>query len=93
MDNISKEHILKAINFIIENGVPSGRQSFKYDLLHEGKHYPPLYVVSLANKYANCEEIPPNTLVGGPNSEAFKLLYGPEFIWKKQNLKVLDIKR
>lgn len=79
MENISKEHLLEAIDFINENGVPSGRQSFKYDLVHEGKHYPPLYVVSLANKFATGEEFPPNTLGGGPNSEAFKLLYGHEF--------------
>jgi hypothetical protein len=55
-DNILKEHILSAIEEIERDGVHSGRQSSTYDLKYKGQLYPPKYVISLANKYANGEE-------------------------------------
>jgi biotin operon repressor len=51
--NITKEHILKAIQEIDKNGVPEERLSTKYYLQYNGKNYPPKYTISLANKYAN----------------------------------------
>lgn len=73
-NNITKEHLVKAIKEIDKEGVPKGRQSFKYDLDYNGQKYPPLLVVSYANRIANGKEFPPNTLGGEPSSEAFKLL-------------------
>lgn len=84
MEHISKEHILQAINEINQHGVPADRQSVKYDLIFDGKPYPPLYVVSIANKFATGEEFPPNTLNGGPTSDAFKLLYARGFEIKEK---------
>ena len=55
--NITKDHVLKAIKEIDEKGVPPGRGSKTYFLIHDGKKYPPKYVISLANKYANGEEL------------------------------------
>lgn len=87
MNNIKKEDLLKAIEEIDKNGIPPGRKSFKYDLLYDNKKYPPLLVVSYANKIVNGKEFPPNTLGGGPSSDAFKLLNkeGFEVILKNQD--------
>jgi 5-methylcytosine-specific restriction enzyme A len=56
--NITREHILKAMAEIDINGVPSHRHSTRWSVLHEGRAYPPKYVVSLANRYANGVELP-----------------------------------
>ncbi len=53
-ENITREHVLKAIREIDSlEKIPYHRGSVNYDLYFEGKRYPPKYVISLANKYAN----------------------------------------
>ncbi|MFH6770265.1 AAA family ATPase [Gaetbulibacter aquiaggeris] len=74
MDQIKKEHILKALNEIDENGIRKGRHSSTYDILYEGKTYPPKLVISIANRYANGTELDPNTFDGGEGTRAFQLL-------------------
>lgn len=56
-DNITKEHIEKAIAEIDKKGVRKGRLSSTYDLVHNGKSYPPKLVISIANRFANEEEL------------------------------------
>lgn len=51
--NLQSIHFQKAIKEIDENGTPASRQSYKYDLLINGKKYPPKYTISIANKYIN----------------------------------------
>jgi 5-methylcytosine-specific restriction protein B len=79
MKNITRKELIEAMELIDKNGVPPGRHSTTYDLVHNNKLYPPLLVVSYANKIANGEEFAPNTLGGGPNSDAFKLLNSQGF--------------
>ena len=52
-DNIEVEHVLKAIDQIDREEVPPSRRSVHYDLIKDGKPYPPKYIISIANKYAN----------------------------------------
>lgn len=73
-DNITKEHINKALVEIDKKGVPQGRHSTTYDLLYDGKTYPPKLVLSIANKYANGDELNPSTFKGGEETPAFKKL-------------------
>lgn len=55
---IKKEHIISALAFIDENGVPSYNQSVKYVLVSDdGKRYPPKYVVAVADHIANGTDI------------------------------------
>lgn len=70
-ENILREHILKAIEYIDENGVPKKRQSTKYDLLYKAKRYPPKYVISIANKYSNGKEFESQVFYGGKQSNDF----------------------
>ena len=58
--NIGREHVLKAIREIDSNGIPPGRGSRKFVLIFEGKKYPPKYVLSLSNKFADREELDPS---------------------------------
>ena len=89
-ENILKQHILSAIEEIERDGVRSGRQSSTYDLKYNGKFYPPKLVVSLANKYANGEELDHNSFRGGLGTKAFTLLerYNFEIVTKPERNKM-----
>jgi len=63
--NINYKDIIKAIEQIQSYGVPSKRQSTKYNLLHEGEMYPPKYVLALANVFANGQELLAEDFSGG----------------------------
>ena len=69
--NIKRDHILKAIEEINEKEVPNNRQSKKFLLEFNGKHYPPKYLISLANKYINSETLDPELFSGGIESNTF----------------------
>lgn len=69
--NIKREHIIKAIEEIRKNGIPKGRNSRKFLLEFNGEYYPPKYVISLANKYANGEILNPTKFNGGKETNDF----------------------
>ena len=60
-NNITKEHIEKAIKEIDRKGIQKGAHSSTYDIVYNEKRYPPKLVVSLANKYANGVILPRDT--------------------------------
>ena len=39
--NINKEHVIEAIQKIDREGVPERRESTRFNLIYEGKYYPP----------------------------------------------------
>lgn len=55
---LKEEHFLQAADQIDDEGVPSERKSYHYDLILRGKPYPPKYVLSLASKFATGVEHP-----------------------------------
>jgi len=69
--NIKREHIIKAIEEIENSGVPVGRTSKKFLLKYSGKTYPPKYVLSLSNKYANGKKLNPDDFSGGMETNRF----------------------
>ena len=69
--NISRKHILKAIQDIENLGFPTSRTSKKFVLEYEGKFYPPKYLISLANKHATGKELRPTAFNGGTESNEF----------------------
>ncbi|WP_282031749.1 AAA family ATPase [Winogradskyella eximia] len=73
-NNITKEHLQKAIEDIDKNGIRQGRHSSTYDLVYRGKHYPPKLVISIANKFVNGSELDSNDFYGGKGTPAFELL-------------------
>lgn len=78
-DNIKKEHLEKAIEEIDRDGIRKGRQSSTYDLIHNGKSYPPKLVISIANRYANGTELNSKVFSGGKGTPAFELLESKGF--------------
>ena len=69
--NIKREHIIRAIEEIRKNGIPKGRNSRKFLLEFNGKYYPPKYIISLANKYADGEILDPTKFSGGKETNDF----------------------
>ncbi|MDF2545771.1 MAG: hypothetical protein K0R93_669 [Anaerosolibacter sp.] len=84
--NISREHIIKAIKEIDVSGTPELRNSTKYDLLYMGKKYPPKYVISIANKYVNGNELIAKKFTGGDATNDFLIKLGFEVVPKNRTV-------
>ena len=94
--NIEREHVIKAMEEIKRNGIPKDRNSRKFLLEFDGKYYPPKYVVSLANKYANGEILDPAQFSGGKETNDFLRNLGFNIIERskaKKIIKPFSIKR
>lgn len=72
--NITKEHLVKAANQILEEGIPIDGKSKMYDVLYKSHYLPPKLIVSYANFYANNSILDRTTFKGGKGTESFKLL-------------------
>ena len=80
--NLKQSHILSALSEIDRFGVPEKRSATKYQLIYKNKSYPPKYVISLANKYANGEPLDSNNFSGGNESNSFLTGLGFQIIEK-----------
>ncbi len=69
--NIDHEHVIKAMREIDSEGFPPRRGSNKFFLMFEGKRYPPKYAISLANKFANGDELDSSRFNGGQETNNF----------------------
>lgn len=78
--NISREHIVKAIEEVKQSGVPVQRESVRFFIVYDGFRFPPKYVISLANKYANGEELDSSTFSGGDETNNFLKKLGFEIV-------------
>ena len=69
--NITRQHVIKAVEEVKTCGIPPGRGSNRYLLEYAGEYYPLKYVVSLANRNANGKELSPSEFGGGQESNGF----------------------
>ena len=69
--SVTEEHVLAALRRIDRDRVPRGRESRGYDLVHDGKRYPPKYVLTLAIEEAEGKRPSPNDLGGGEETNTF----------------------
>ena len=69
--NIKRQNIIDALEEIDNKGIPEHRESTKYLLNYQNTYYPPKYVISIANKYANGVELPPSEFSGGKETNLF----------------------
>lgn len=77
-NNISKQNIIEAIQYIDDNGVPDKNKSTKYELVNSsGKKYPPKYVVAVANHLVNNVDILTSDFDAGA---AIKFLENLDFV-------------
>lgn len=56
-DNITRDHIISAINLINEEGIPRKRDIRKYYVDYMDRRYPCKLLISKANIFANNEEL------------------------------------
>lgn len=86
-NNIKKEHIISAIQEIDNSGISNSRRNAtEYALFYNDKEYPPKYIISIANKYANNEELSSNDF-NSIQSRTFLTNLGFECIKKSDSLK------
>lgn len=78
--NIVKQNILDAIAVIHKEGVPKERESTKYHLWYNGGLYPPKYVISVANRFANGHALSRDRFNGGAETNNFLKRLGFEVI-------------
>lgn len=83
--NISKEHLLQAIKKIDNEGIPKGGDSQYYDVLHNGKRYPPKLIISFANLFANGSILDRSSFGGGLDQPSFKLLEDKGFLIEEKS--------
>ncbi|MDX1279193.1 EVE domain-containing protein [Oceanihabitans sediminis] len=90
-NKVTKEHILKAIKDLDSKSYPSGfRPSTTYDVLYNGKTYPPSAIMAYAYFHAEGKDVEPNFKVG-KGSECFDVLERHGFnLVKKENKKMHD---
>jgi 5-methylcytosine-specific restriction protein B len=86
--NINRDHLLKAIKRIDNEGVEKGAHSSTYDVLFEGKRYPSKLVVSWANEFANGQILDRDMFKCGLKSACFKVITkaGLEIVEKESNI-------
>jgi len=68
---ITRDHLIQAMKEIDKSGVPEERVPTKFYVRHNGKHYPPKCLISIANRYANGKELDPGTFHGGDEANPF----------------------
>jgi 5-methylcytosine-specific restriction protein B len=94
MDNIfsviKRDHILKAIKEIDETGIRKGRHSSTYDLIYNGKPYPPKLVISIAARFATGQELNSDEFEGGETTTAFKVLREQGFTIEEKTIAGTD---
>jgi hypothetical protein len=82
--NITRDHLLQAIRKIDKEGIPKDGDSQYYDVIYEGRRYPPKVVVSYANIFANGKALDRNSFSGGLGTECFNLLEQNSFMIEKK---------
>ncbi len=69
--SINAAHVRAAIDEIDRTGVPIGRGSWRYHLIHRGRRYPPEYVVSVAAEKATGRALPSHVFNGDFETNTF----------------------
>lgn len=78
--NIQSHHVIDAIREIDSQGIPRRRMPTGYSLLYEGKKYPPKLVLSIANRFANGEDLESNAFGCGNETNGFLRKLGFEIV-------------
>jgi len=71
---ISRQNILEAISQINNGAKSKFAESIKFDVLFQGKRYPPKEVAGLALENLTNKEFEPSDFKGGESSSSFRAL-------------------
>lgn len=69
--NITREHVLQALKDIKPETIPSDREATRFELIFNKHFFPPKYVLSIANRYANGEELLASEFSGGGEANTY----------------------
>jgi hypothetical protein len=86
---ITRETILMAIREIDRDGVPNARRGRRFELVFDGKRYPPKYVVSIAHRFATGRELGPDEHSGGSQTNELLRAFGFEVVARSRDLSPL----
>ncbi len=78
-DEIPASHIQKAFSRIDIEGISPHSDSSTYDVVHEGRKYPPIAVVAFALEALAGQPVAAGTIRGGRGTQAFQLLAAAGF--------------
>jgi hypothetical protein len=70
-DYLTRDHVLAAIAKIDRAGIPAGRFGTKYAVFHDGRHYPPKLLISLAHEEVKGVPYPSSLFGGGRETNGF----------------------
>jgi hypothetical protein len=87
-NNITQEHVLKAMEEIKKSGVPEERKAVKFHLLYQGYNFPPKFVISIANKHANGVVLDSSAFSGGVETNSYLRKLGFEIIEEASELPI-----
>lgn len=73
-EGIQSEHLLKAISLVDTGVLHHFAESTAYDLLHNGKRYPPKAIVGIAAEVLTGVAFGPEDFKGGLESKCFRIL-------------------
>lgn len=79
-ENITAEHIKQAMARIDREGVPNLNRSKRFVVRHEGKHYPPKYLLVLASEAAGGPVLKVSEFGGGDEANTFVVERGFEIV-------------
>jgi len=88
---LQSSHFMQAIQEIDKDGVPKSRESYTYDLLLNGKKYPPKYVISIATKYLTGKSLSPDVF-NAVTAKNYFISNGYRILDNKENKKLSNIK-
>lgn len=71
---ITREHVLTAIERIDKTGHAPHGASVRYVVEHNGKNYPPLAVAAFAMEAMDGKPVAKGSMSGGPGKPAFTML-------------------
>ena len=73
-EGITGEDVLRGIKDFKDNVPHRFKDSISYDLLHDGKRFPPKAILGLAAKRLNGKPLTPDDFKGGDDSKCFRIL-------------------
>jgi len=85
IEKITKEHIEEAIFEVDKEGIPNNARSNTYDVVVDGKRYPPKLLIEKASKHSPGKAIARKDFHGGKDKTSFKVLSDCGYKIKKKN--------
>jgi 5-methylcytosine-specific restriction protein B len=68
IDGLTSDHVRAAFKRMDREPIPPRRRATGYEVVYEGKRYPPKYTICLAAEAATGQQLPATAMRGGPEA-------------------------